>query len=133
MVPAALRGYFSPPIRRVYLNGMPIDPESDADAGAATDFEIQQLRCKLEVADAARRSAEGTIAELRSLLQQEQSKCRELQRDRNSIAEQRSRAAAEAEKYKQQVQLWSTFGVPGGSRGASPLPTRPPVAQIQNR
>ena len=133
MVQPALRRYLHSPIRRVYLNGMPIDPESDAEAGEATDFEIQQLRCKLEAADAAWKNAEETISELRLLLQEEQTKFRDLQRERNSIAEQRSRAVAEAERYRQQVQLWSAFSVSGSSTVASPPAARAPAVQIQNK
>ncbi|KAJ3526847.1 hypothetical protein NM688_g8209 [Phlebia brevispora] len=96
-LPKDLRPYISP-IRRVFLNGVAVDPDEETTA----DAQIRELRARLEASEEACRNTESVIRDLRSRLSQEQRKTTELQQELNIVLQ--FERNANADRYKQDAQ-----------------------------
>ncbi|KAF7798768.1 hypothetical protein EIP86_009993 [Pleurotus ostreatoroseus] len=96
-VPKELRSFFHPVIRRVYLNGVIVDP----DEQTSMEEELQELREKADSLESEHNSAQATIRALRQHITNEQMKVQELRRDLNASLQREMAATAEVQQYKQ--------------------------------
>ncbi|PSR77734.1 hypothetical protein PHLCEN_2v7718 [Hermanssonia centrifuga] len=105
-VPKEFRSFYHPSIRRIYLSGVPIDPdEEEAVEKIQKELELESLRASVSQAHEREHATQSQVRSLWNSWTQEKTKNAELQQQLAAAIERERVAKEELRRYEAELRL----------------------------